>query len=226
MMVNILVDLRSTFGPVRDQGPRPTCLAFAASDTHAGVRPNWTPLSCEYAFYRAQMRAGRPPHSGAVLRSMLDALRLDGQPVENQWPYSFAAPKAESWGPPSGISSLYARNGSVQGSSVRSLIEALDAGTPVIVLMMLSPSFFVPSADGIIDTEQDEHPDPAQRHAVIAVGHGEHGGMRTILIRNSWGSGWGQNGHAWLTERYLAPRIFASALLLEDVSVSTSSIAA
>ena len=67
------VDLRSLFGPVGDQGPRPTCLAFAASDVHAALRSGWVPLSREYAFYQAQRRAVRPPSRGALLSSMLDA---------------------------------------------------------------------------------------------------------------------------------------------------------
>ena len=51
------VDLRSLFGPVGDQGPRPTCLAFAASDAHAALRSGWVPLSREYAFYQVAARA-------------------------------------------------------------------------------------------------------------------------------------------------------------------------
>jgi hypothetical protein len=48
-MVKIIVDLRSKFGVARDQNPRPTCMAFAASDTHAALRSVWTPLSAEWA---------------------------------------------------------------------------------------------------------------------------------------------------------------------------------
>jgi hypothetical protein len=81
------VDLRTLFGPARNQGPRPTCLAFAASDAHAALRSGWAPLSCEYAFYHAQRRAARVPNQGALLSSMLDALRQDGQPEESGWPY-------------------------------------------------------------------------------------------------------------------------------------------
>ena len=55
----VLRDLRKHFGDARDQGPRPTCLSFAASDAHAALRTGWTPLSCEFAFYQAQRRAGR-----------------------------------------------------------------------------------------------------------------------------------------------------------------------
>ena len=225
-MVSLQVDLRSEFGPARDQGPRPTCLAFTTSDTHAGLRPSWTPLSCEYVFYHAQKRAGRPINGGAVLRFMLEAVRLDGQPAESQWPYSFKAAAMHGWGPPSGLSPLYARNGSVHGTDIPSILQALDDGVPVIILMTLSPSFFAPGAGGIVDLQPREVPEPSQRHAVIAVGYGQHGGETAILIRNSWGSDWGDGGHAWLTESYLAPRIFDSAILLEDVSVSASSPAA
>lgn len=32
-------------------------------------------------------------------------------------------------------------------------------------------------------------------HGVVAVGYGEEGGVPYFLIRNSWGAGWGDNGH-------------------------------
>ena len=77
--LSVACDLRTLFGEARDQGERPTCLAFAASDTHAALRAGWKPLSCEYAFYHAQRRGGRGPTIGARLPDMLDALRDDGQ---------------------------------------------------------------------------------------------------------------------------------------------------
>jgi hypothetical protein len=51
-------------------------------------------------------------------------------------------------------------------------------------------------------------------------------GTPAILIRNSWGPGWGLEGHAWLTERFLAPRLFATANLTEEVDVSSHTAAA
>src|SRR4051812_13826074 len=92
MGIEVLRDLRGQFGPVRDQGARPTCLAFAASDAHAALRAPWRALSCEFAFYHAQQRAERPFVVGAVLPSMLTALRENGQPVEDDWPYLDALP--------------------------------------------------------------------------------------------------------------------------------------
>ena len=226
-MIDIVRDLRPLFGPARDQGARPTCLAFAASDTHAGLRDGWAPLSCEFAFYAAQKRAGRPPTSGALLSTMLDALRLDGQPDEKGWPYLAAVPADHRlWTPPATVGPLYGRNGQRDGTDLSSILAALDRDTPVLMLTMLSRSFFQPRGDGVVDPANDELPEPAQRHAVVAVGHGTVAGTPAILIRNSWGPGWGLEGHAWLTERFLAPRLFATANLTEEVDVSSHTAAA
>ena len=226
-MIDIVRDLRPLFGPARDQGARPTCLAFAASDTHAGLRDGWAPLSCEFAFYAAQKRAGRPPTSGALLSTMLDALRLDGQPDEKGWPYLAAVPADHRlWTPPATVGPLYGRNGQRDGTDLSSILAALDRDTPVLMLTMLSRSFFQPRGDGVVDPANDELPEPAQRHAVVAVGHGTVDGTPAILIRTSWGPGWGLEGHAWLTERFLAPRLFATANLTEEVDVSSHTAAA
>ena len=54
--ITIRKDLRSRFGPPRDQGQRPTCLAFAMSDAHGAARGPWEDLSCEYLFHHAKKR--------------------------------------------------------------------------------------------------------------------------------------------------------------------------
>jgi hypothetical protein len=95
-MLSIETDLRPLFGPARDQGERPTCLAFAASDAHAGLRADWVPLSCEFAFYHAQRRSNSSPLQGATLESILEALRHDGQPAEAGWPYLTDLPSKEA----------------------------------------------------------------------------------------------------------------------------------
>lgn len=220
--ITVSVDLRASFGPVRNQGARPTCLAFAASDAHAAVRGGWAPLSCEYAFYHAQQRAGLPPSSGARLSAMLEALRKDGQPEESGWPYLPATPTdPASWAPPATAGQLFGRNGAGATHSLDRIILELDQGRPMIILTMLSPSFFRPTAQGIVDPAPGEQPEPARRHAVIAAGYGTIDKQRAILIRNSWGPNWGVAGYAWLTEAFAGPRLYAAANLLEDVHVSS-----
>ena len=219
-------DLRSRFGAARDQGARPTCLAFAASDTHAAMRTPWSPLSCEFAFYHAQRRARRPPTGGASLGHMLTALKADGQPVETAWPYLANLPaKLDEYGPPSGVA-VYRRAGKPTLGGVDEIVKTLDAGEPALAIMMLSDTFYMPNGEGVVLAPASEGPDPLRRHAVVAVAHGLFGTERAVLVRNSWGAGWGLAGHAWLPETYLAPRLTHVALLQEEVHVPAQTLAA
>lgn len=227
MTINIKKDLRHLFGPVRDQGQRPTCLAFAASDAHAALRGPWEPLSCEYAFFSAQKRAGRSPHGGATLSTMLETLRQDGQPHEAGWPYLVVVPADLSlWQPPAGLKPLFRRAGAAGNGTVDAILAELDQDRAVLVLMRLSRSFDWIGADHIVDPGANEQPEFLRRHAVVAVGHGEAKGQRAVLVRNSWGTGWGDGGHGWLTEKFLTPRVFGIAILKEDLGVSDNKAAA
>jgi Papain family cysteine protease len=220
------IDLRASFGPVRDQGARPTCLAFAASDVHAASRGPWRPLSCEFAFYHAQRRAGRPPSAGTTLSAMLMALKHDGQPLESEWPYLEKLPDdAGDYGPPA-VTALFRRDGEARPEGFEEIVTRLQAGQPPVVLMMISDAFYLPNEAGVVFASPGEGPDPARRHAVVAVGCGIAGGQNAILIRNSWGPDWGLNGHAWLAESFFAPRITRLAVLMENAHVPAPNLAA
>ena len=82
-------------------------MAFAASDTHAAVRPDWEPLSCEYAYYHALRYDGGTPNDGATLPGMMTAIAQDGQPYEADWPYLRVLPSdLAQWKPPTTVGQL------------------------------------------------------------------------------------------------------------------------
>jgi hypothetical protein len=226
MAIDVLCNLQHRLGPARDQGARPTCLAFAASDAHAALRDPWTALSCEFAFYHAQRRAGRPPTAGARLPDMLEALKEDGQPVESDWPYLAHLPAdLDAYGPPDKVA-VFRRNGEPRPHGIDEIIARLDEGKAAVILMMLSDAFYMPDARGIVTAPANEGPDPARRHAVIAVGHGLIRAERAILVRNSWGTAWGLAGHAWLPDSFITPRLTRIALLTEEDHVPAQNLAA
>jgi hypothetical protein len=212
VVIVVKKDLAPAFGTARDQGARPTCLAFAASDCHAASLAPWEPLSCEWIYYRAQARSGRSPAEGATLGSMLDALRRDGQPIEAAWPYQQTV--AEPWAPPTGSPKLFRTVGELTTADVDTVVGLLDSGRPAVVLMTLSRSFYVPDPDGVVRAAADERPDPMVRHAVVATAHGLVDGREAVRIRNSWGPAWGADGSAWLDRDFLAARLFAAFKLV------------
>jgi hypothetical protein len=215
-MIQIVVDLRAKFGPARDQNPRPTCVAFAASDAHAAARPGWEPLSAEWAYYHALKRDGGKPDEGVTFAAMLATIKSDGQPIEDEWPYiKRPITDIKSWKPPALPSQLFFRDHATCAVTVQTIIDQLNTSFPVFLTMTLSDAFFRPSTEGIID--RNEPPDPKRRHAVVAVGHGEISSDRFVLIRNSWGEAWGLKGHAWLAVDYLTPRLNGAAIMTTEL---------
>ena len=202
-------DLRSRFGSARDQGARATCLAFATSDTHAAVRSgDWYALSCEYLYYKAKQRDGTPANKGTTIAAVQAALAHDGQPLETAWPYQRVPPADETtWKPPADVGKLHRRASKRGTPAFNRVWDTVEANQPSIVIMTVSTAFYIPSSDGVVDSNEPE--DPTVRHAVVAVATGKRAEAKLLLVRNSWAGSWGLSGHAWLSETYAGPRIVA-----------------
>lgn len=211
-MMNISKDLRPSFGPIRDQGERPTCLPFATSDAHAAVREGREVLSPEYLFLHAQQRSLKNPDDGCSVAEILDILRENGQPEEHLCPYSLNSP-VPTHPPTIPDASLFRRLGEAHQSGFPDILEGLDQNKPVILLLKLSTKFFSISGKVPLDFEPSSPPDPAIRHAVVAVAHGCVDDRDGILIRNSWGPTWADHGHAWLSEDFVQQAMLGYIIL-------------
>lgn len=204
--VTASTDLRGSFGPPRDQGQRPTCLAFAMSDTHAAAHGPWADLSCEFLFHHAKKREQTPPTKGATTSSIREAVEHDGQPVEADWKYLDVLPTdLTQWVPPAKMGAVFRRATTMLAGGFDEAWAEVEAGKPVLIVLTISDAFYVPDGDGVVNSA--ESPDPTRRHAVVATATGERAGVKCLLGRNSWGETWGLQGHAWLAEPYLKPRI-------------------
>jgi C1A family cysteine protease len=211
MPVHAVVDLRSQFAEVRHQGSRSTCMAFAASDSHAFARGKRDLLSVEYAFFHAVQRKPVPdPSTGIAFSHISAAIEIDGQPLEHGWPYTSASVSADRWKPPKDPGELFRRRSSTVTLGINMICTTLDAGRPMMMILDVSQAFYSAIAGGIISPV---HEPRINTHAVIAVGHGTANGARCILIRNSWGTGWADHGYAWTHEQYLKPRLLVLGVM-------------
>jgi hypothetical protein len=205
--ITVRHDLRGRFGPARDQEGRETCLAFAMSDAHAAaIGGTWSPLSCEYLFYHAKQRDRTSAHHGTTVPAIRAALENDGQPAESGWPYLSQLPAdLKQWKPPAEVGLLFRRGSDPNGKAFDEIWDAVEGDQPVLVGLTISDAFYVPEADGVIDS--DEPQDPTRKHAVVVVATGTRAKRWLLLARNSWSDTWGLSGYAWLAERYTSPRI-------------------
>ena len=69
----------------------------------------------------------------------------------------------------------------------------LDSWGPLNVAVSAGNNAFMYYDSGII-TVDDECPIYVD-HAVVAIGYGVENGVQYYIVRNSWGSSWGEDGY-------------------------------
>jgi len=188
-------------------------LAFAVSDLHATVRSQpFTLLSVEYLYYHAVKRSSKPLSlNGISVKTASEALQLDGQPVEADWPYLRANPAdLKRWVPPQGVI-VYKRKMEKAQAGPTEIINFLDADRVSVLAIRISEAFCQPDEQGLVSMQKKD-PDVGI-HAVVAVGHGLYGTEPVVLVRNSWGVDWGVAGYGWLDARYLSARLRSISIL-------------
>jgi C1A family cysteine protease len=202
------VDLREYFDGVMDQR------GINCSTTHACVDlleyfqrrcyGECTKLSRLFLYKTTRKILGTPGNVSTDIRSTLKAVKRFGVAPEKYWPYldnsfdlepdAFVYSSVESF-----ESAVYVRLDTVndQSRTLDTVKAFLNAGFPVAF------GFALPSS---VSKDSDIPYRPrfdAVRggQAVIAVGYDDTRLRETkgaLLIRNSWGESWGENGYGWL----------------------------
>jgi C1A family cysteine protease len=219
-------DLRPWCSPVEDQGSLGSCTAHAGVgiieyyERKAFGRHIDASRLFLYKVTRNLMKA--KGDTGAYLRTTTGAMVLFGVPPEEYWPYTDdekafdLEPGAFNYAFAANYQTLkYFRHdppNTDPGNLLNKLKTYLAKGHPAMFGFTVYNS--IEQAD---KTGRIPYPSPKEKidggHAVVAMGYDDkmkirnkHGKAETtgaLLIRNSWGTGWGENGYGWLPYEYI-----------------------
>jgi C1A family cysteine protease len=219
------IDLRAWCSPIEDQGSLGACTAHAGMGLveYMERRANGNHIDGSRRFlYKVTRNMLKwTGDTGAWLRTTMGALACFGVPPESFWPYTIAQfdvePTPFCYAFADDFKALKYYRLDPAGTNPVNLLSQirtnLAAGVPVMFGFTVYSSYGQASQTGKL-------PFPAPKestvggHAVDAVGYddamkivnnGPNGPTTTgaFLIRNSWGTGWGDNGYGWLPYDYV-----------------------
>jgi C1A family cysteine protease len=218
------VDLRPAFPPVWDQQELGACTAHSAAALvgyfEKKALGRTIDVSRLFIYKATRDLTGTTGDSGAYLRTTMEALAIFGAPPETYWPYdgSPAATNKRLDAEPSAFCYAFAHNfasttyfrldpASMVADQVLGNIKShLAAGFPSMFGFPAYNEYMNAGPDGKV-----AFPAPTSQlnggHANVAVGYDDQltigADTGALLVRNSWGTGWGMQGYAWLSYKYV-----------------------
>ena len=168
--------------------------------------------------------------TGAYLSTTMAAMTLFGAPPEKYWPYTtakpgaVAAPKADFDTEPPALCYAFAQNyksinyfrldppGVAPADLLQRIKKYLAGSMPSMFGFTVYSSYQYSGSNGHFP-----FPCPNEKavggHAVVAVGYDDAKKIKNpicgkettgaLLIRNSWGTGWGDKGYGWIPYEYV-----------------------
>jgi len=181
------VDWRGYLGAARNQGSCGSCWAFAAIGAIEGriaqANGSRTPLSEQHLVDCSTVDGGC--QGGNPINTFPWIARTNSGALYTLASYPYVSGSTRT----RGSCRVATVGGRIRGGqSYTNMLSALSSGPIVIALQ--GDSGFGTYKSGIYDGYCG-NPD----HAVVAVGWGSASGVNYWIIRNSWGTGFGENGH-------------------------------
>ena len=188
------VDLRSIMRPVRNQGSCGSCWAFGTMAAIEGVynKKNSSKLSDWLSTQQlVDCDTSNKGCNGGWFSGAMNFFKAHPAIYESQYKYTA---KKGTCSESSKTKTSIKTTGYSYASNANSLYNLLSNG-PVAIAVDAN-STFMKYKSGIYSSKCST----SVNHAVVLVGYGTSNKVGYWLIRNSWGTGWGEKGHINIKE--------------------------
>jgi C1A family cysteine protease len=218
------MNLRTYFSTVEDQGGLGSCTANAAValleyfEKRASGR--YINASRLFVYKTERDLLGFKGDTGAYLRTAMEALVLFGAPPERYWPYDPRPAASNTHYDVEPPAFCYAFGANFQGTkyfrldgpgvtateTLANIRASIAGGFPCMFGFPVYPEYDNPLPGALI-----AYPGPGSSsrggHANVAAGYDDdlmiNGDKGALLVRNSWGTSWGDAGYGWMSYKYV-----------------------
>lgn len=205
----LLVDLRASDAPVYNQGKLGSCTgnAIGAMFQFVNKKMGGTDFipSRLFIYYEERRRIDQVKlDNGAYLRDGMKVIAKKGVCTEITWPYDVAKFAVK----PSDKSYTEAKlHQAIEykriNNSVLTMKQCLADGYPFVFGFTVYESFY---SDTVRKTGVMPMPAKSEKahggHAVMAIGYDEE--KKCFIVRNSWGTWWGDKGYFYMPYDYIS----------------------
>jgi C1A family cysteine protease len=204
------IDLRPKCPPVEDQGQLGSCTAHALTGALEFLEKkdglSLVQLSRLFLYYNERsLEHSVSSDSGAMLRDGIKTLAKQGICAEPKWPYVISEFKNK----PSAVCYKEALDHQILSyqriDTLDQMRACLAEGFPFVFGFSVYESF---ESQDVARTGNAKMPGKTERclggHAVLAVGYDD--AKKRLIVRNSWGTGWGMKGYFTLPFGYVQSR--------------------
>jgi C1A family cysteine protease len=201
------VDMREQCPPVYDQGQLGSCTANAIGamlqfDQKKQLQQDFQPSRLFIYYGEREMEGTIDSDSGAMIRDGIKVVNTLGAPPETDWDYDITKfsekPPQKAYDDAQMHQALSYRR---IPRDIEQMKGCLASGFPFVFGFRVYESF---ESSEVAETGRAHLPEPGEQalggHAVMAVGYNER--INRIIIRNSWGTGWGRDGYFTLPYKY------------------------
>jgi len=203
-----IVDLRNKMPPVYDQGNLGSCTANALCGL-VSYSQNGLLGSRLFLYYNERMVENSIPYdAGATLYDGIKCLQNYGICQETQWPYIISKYAVK---PPPNCYKNALKHNALQvkniPNDINSMKACLDSGFPFVFGFLVYSSFessFV-AKTGIVPMPNTKTEQLQGGHAVVCCGYDDT--KQVWIVRNSWGTSWGDNGYCYFPYNYLTSNL-------------------